>query len=197
MFIAILSFVLILCWVLRAELRKLQLAWNYPGPRAIPLVGNGLDLINKTPIELIQVLNRYLKNHGSIFRIWLGNQLLIATTNPKTVQAIMTDNNLLTKAMEYKFLEPWLGTGLLTSTNQKWLTRRKILTPAFHFKILDEFVEVFDKQGTILIEKLRKFDGKESFNVFPLVALCALDVICGNYHNQGVKNVNILFKGFI
>lgn len=85
---------------------------------------------------------------------------------------------LITKSLEYKFLEGWLQTGLLTSTNKKWLSRRKILTPAFHFKILDEFVDVFDKQGKVLIEKLKKCDN-QVVDIFPPVALCALDVICG------------------
>lgn len=119
-----------------------------------------------------------MQDHGKFVRIWLGNQLVLLFTDPKDVQVILTEMKLITKSLEYNFLEPWLKQGLLTSTNQKWMTRRKILTPAFHFKILDEFVEVFDKQGKILIECLKKHDGKV-VDIFPLVALSALDVICG------------------
>jgi cytochrome P450 family 4 len=77
-------------------------------------------------------------------------------------------------------LKPWLNTGLLTSTGSKWISRRKILTPAFHFKILEDFVETFDTQSSVLVEKLRKFEGRGEFNIFPLTALCALDIICGS-----------------
>lgn len=87
---------------------------------------------------------------------------------------------LITKSNEYNFIVPWLNTGLLTSTGQKWINRRKVLTSAFHFKILDDFVETFDKQSSILVEKLKKFEGREPFNIFPITALCALDIICGN-----------------
>lgn len=87
---------------------------------------------------------------------------------------------MITKSTEYDFIKPWLNTGLLTSTGQKWLSRRKVITHAFHFKILEDFVESFDKQSTILVEKLKKFEGRGEFNIFPLTALCALDVICGN-----------------
>lgn len=87
---------------------------------------------------------------------------------------------LLTKSSEYDYIMPWLGTGLLTSTGQKWVSRRKIITPAFHFNILEDFIEVFDKQSLILVEKLKKFEGRGAFDIFPLTALCALDVICGN-----------------
>lgn len=87
---------------------------------------------------------------------------------------------LITKSHEYDFMIPWLNTGLLTSTGKKWISRRKVLTPAFHFRILDDFVETFERQGSILVEKLRKFEGREAFNIFPLTALCTLDIICGN-----------------
>lgn len=180
MLVAAVSFILIVCWLFRDELRKLQLAYRFDGPKGLPIVGNGLDLINKTNLEFVQIIHNYIKNHGKFFRIWLGNELLVFFTDPKDVQQILTNIKLITKSREYRYLEPWLNTGLLTSTNQKWTVRRKALTPAFHFKILDEFVKVFDQQSSILIEKLKAFDGKGPFNVFPVVAMSALDVICGN-----------------
>lgn len=101
---------------------------------------------------------------------------------------------LITKSNEYDYMTPWLGTGLLTSTGQKWLSRRKIITPAFHFKILEDFVEVFDKQSSILVEKLEKFEDCGEFDIFPLTALCALDVICGIYQRCVFKfHLIILF----
>lgn len=180
MLIAIVSFVAIIAWIFKNEFRKIQLMWNVPGPIALPFIGNGLDLINKTSLEFVQIIHNYIKNHGKFFRIWLGNQLVVIFLDPKDVQAILTDIKLITKSQEYGYLEPWLRTGLLTSTNQKWMVRRKALTPAFHFKILDEFVEVFDKQTSILVEKLKAFERRGSFNVFPIVARSALDVICGS-----------------
>lgn len=178
MIFAILIIVSIIFWLFKNDIRKVQLAWNFPGPKALLLIGNGLELVNKSSIEFIKIVRGYLKNHGKFVRIWLGNQLVVLCSDPKDIQVIMSEMKLITKSEEYKFLEPWLQKGLLTSTNKKWIARRKALTPAFHFKILDEFVEVFDKQGKILIEKLKKEDGKV-IDVFPLVALCALDVICG------------------
>ncbi|KAG8253055.1 hypothetical protein J6590_044050 [Homalodisca vitripennis] len=58
----------------------------------------------------------------------------------------------------------------------KWRKHRKILTPAFHFRILDKFVPVFEKNARILIEKLGGMVGKE-FDIMPTISLCSLDII--------------------
>jgi cytochrome P450 len=68
----------------------------------------------------------------------------------------------------------------LNVVGQKWRSRRKILTPAFHFKILEDFIDVFLDQSSVLVNKLKREIGSESgFNIFPYVTLCTLDIICG------------------
>lgn len=62
---------------------------------------------------------------------------------------------------------------------RKYQNRRKIITPAFHFKILEQFVPNFDKNSSILVEILRKNRPSDPVDVFPLVMLAALDIICG------------------
>lgn len=88
--------------------------------------------------------------------------------------------------MEYRFFENWLGDGLLISTGRKWLSRRRIITPAFHFKILDDFVPVFDKNSTILVDLIGNTKMGEPLDVYPFVTLAALDVICGKYFFHGL-----------
>mgnify|MGYP005983947531 FL=1 len=60
-----------------------------------------------------------------------------------------------------------------------WKKHRKILTPAFHFEILKEFVPVFESVGDVLIENLAKCEGTPSCDLDPFVTLCTLDIICG------------------
>uniref|UniRef100_A0A8C5IZ87 unspecific monooxygenase n=1 Tax=Junco hyemalis TaxID=40217 RepID=A0A8C5IZ87_JUNHY len=64
------------------------------------------------------------------------------------------------------------------STGDKWRSRRKMITPTFHFSILSDFLEVMNEQGNILVKKLEKHVDKEPFNVFMDITLCALDIIC-------------------
>ena len=67
----------------------------------------------------------------------------------------------------------------LFSTGDKWKIRRKLLTPTFHFKILHDFVHVFNDQTRILLEKLNQHADGKPYNIFNDITLCALDIICG------------------
>lgn len=59
-----------------------------------------------------------------------------------------------------------------------------MLTPTFHFSILEDFLEVMNEQAEILVEKLEQHAGKGPFNCFSLITLCALDIICGKQNVQ-------------
>ena len=100
--------------------------------------------------------------------------------NEYFLQVILSSHKYSEKATEYNMMRPWLGDGLLTSSGSKWFARRKVITPAFHFKILEQFYEVFDKQSNILVQILDQYSNKgETFDIFPHITLYALDVICG------------------
>ena len=106
--------------------------------------------------------------------------MAVFSSNPEDVEVILSSPQHITKNNLYELLENWLGTGLLMSTGKKWHSRRKIITPTFHFKILEQFVEIFDQQSAVMIKKLyEKADGKTAVNVFPIVCLTALDIIAG------------------
>lgn len=117
------------------------------------------------------------RDYGDTFRIWAAQRLVIITKNPRNFEIILSSQRNLTKNNMYAFLTEWLGTGLLISTGQKWHNRRKIITPTFHFKILQQFVDVFNQQNRFFVEKLKgKCDGK-SFDIYNVVTLMSLDII--------------------
>lgn len=64
---------------------------------------------------------------------------------------------------------------------KKWHDRRKIITPAFHFNILEKFVEIFDRLGNIVVNKLNTVSPDEIVEFYPIAVLYALDVMCGKY----------------
>jgi hypothetical protein len=54
-----------------------------------------------------------------------------------------------------------------------------MLTPSFHFKILEDFLEVFSANSEILVKKLQQEVGRGYFDMYPYINKCALDIICG------------------
>lgn len=58
-----------------------------------------------------------------------------------------------------------------------------MITPTFHFKILEAFHDVFVEKCEILAHKLAKVaDGKTEFDMYPFITHCTLDIICGECH---------------
>lgn len=56
-----------------------------------------------------------------------------------------------------------------------------MITPTFHFSILEQFVDVFNSCGHKLCEKLEKEVGKDSFDFYTYSTKCTLDIICGTF----------------
>lgn len=121
---------------------------------------------------------------------WLPpyNLIFFYITNLKKV---LSSTKLIEKSEDYDQVKAFLGEGLITSTGQHWHHRRKLITPAFHFAILETFIEPINAQAKILVKILSKEfqvdksknedekDG-EFLDICPFLAKCSLDVICGN-----------------
>ena len=73
------------------------------------------------------------------------------------------------------------GTLYFSSKGSKWFHRRKLLTPTFHFSILNNFRVVFNEKADILARKLSTMADGRAFNIFPIITQCSLDIICGKY----------------
>lgn len=136
-----------------------------------------------------------IAKYGRIKRVWAFQRLALICSDAELNEQLLTSSVHITKNRNYGLLHQWLGVGLLLSGGKKWHTRRKIITPAFHFKILEEFIEVFDQQSSVLIDCLaEKSDGKTAFDIYPYMCLVTLDVIAETamgtkVHAQTDKNM--------
>ncbi|CAL1279535.1 unnamed protein product [Larinioides sclopetarius] len=117
--------------------------------------------------------------HGKekFWRLWIGGKPWIFIHKPEAVEVILNSNTILKKTFMYDFLNYWFKEGLITSSGSKWHMRRKLLTPAFHFRILSDFQPVLDEQSRVLVKVLEENEGEEMDIVHP-VTLCTLDIIC-------------------
>ncbi|XP_041362839.1 cytochrome P450 4V2-like [Gigantopelta aegis] len=185
--VAVTSFILLLIWFFKTYETR-QRVNQIPGRPALPLIGNAHQLQTSGFGFYKQLFDYSMENRDyGMFRIWLGVQPLVGIFKPEFVEKLLNSTTILDKAPVYNFLHPWLGTGLLTSTGTKWHTHRKLLTPTFHFKILNDFITVFNEKSQILTRRLSgKADGKP-FNIFQHITLCALDIICETAMGKNVK----------
>ncbi|XP_043828921.1 cytochrome P450 4V2 [Dromiciops gliroides] len=154
--------------------------------KAIPTVATSYPLVGHTLLmksdsqEFFEQMNYYAEEYRQepLLKLWVGPMPMVALYHADNVEALLSSSKHIDKSYLYKFLQPWLGLGLLTSTGNKWRSRRKMLTPTFHFTILEEFLDVMNEQANVLVNKLEKHVDQEAFNCFLDVTLCALDIIC-------------------
>lgn len=112
------------------------------------------------------------------------------TKNHDLTEFLLTSNSMaiLKKSEVYDKFIPWLGTGLLTAEGTKWKQRRRIITPSFHFSILEQFVDVFEENGNILLSKFKEVVDRDSVNIFQYVTDCTLDILSESAMGVSIKS---------
>uniref|UniRef100_A0A182PZ83 Uncharacterized protein n=1 Tax=Anopheles epiroticus TaxID=199890 RepID=A0A182PZ83_9DIPT len=164
---------------LRERKRLRHIASHFQGPKPHWLLGylplfpaNDIPGIFETLVKLHERYGQDLFNWG------LFNDHLIVVSSAANVEKVVMAKKT-EKSQIYEFIEPWLGQGLLISSGEKWFHRRKIITPTFHFKILESFVTVFSQEADLLVDKLGQFaDTGYEFDIYEPISLYALDSIC-------------------
>nr|CAD7393406.1 unnamed protein product [Timema cristinae] len=155
-----------------------QLINKIPGPPLTFAFGNTWEFF----LEPEEFFLKMLELHGrfpEIFRIWILGKPTVVIFNPKDIEVILNSTKHIDKSHHYTFLHDWLGLGLLTSTGIKWHNRRKMLTPAFHFKILEEHVPALNQMTNILTQKLMACTSDDTpVDIHKFITLCSLDIIC-------------------
>ncbi|XP_065220166.1 cytochrome P450 4C1-like [Planococcus citri] len=154
-----------------------KLCRKLPAPKMLSIFGIGLDLIALKHTELLSYIGNLYKQHGPLVYIEYVGVSNVWVNEPRYIELILNNSQHISKGMEYLALLPWLCEGLLTSTGRKWHMRRKMLTPTFHFKILDNFIPIFNRNAQLMTEKLASTKGSP-VDVDSYVSLCTLDVIC-------------------
>ncbi|KAJ8937565.1 hypothetical protein NQ318_000106 [Aromia moschata] len=172
-----------------------------------------------TPARLLHSFLKLQNEYGSLYKLWLGPRLHLMMSKPEYLEHLLNSNIHLAKSDGYDLFRPWLGDGLLVSRAQKrhktiranishqllvgqtisqwlyvigakWKSRRKMITPTFHFKILEEFMITFNKQFDVLLdilsEKVKENPG-ESIEICELVNLASLDIICETAFGTSIR----------
>ncbi|KAF6041459.1 hypothetical protein EB796_000241 [Bugula neritina] len=126
-----------------------------------------------------------------LYRFMVLEESLVVIYGAEHIKKLCSSNVNLSKSDLYNPLLPWLGRGLLTSYGSKWRSRRKMLTPSFHFNILKTFNEMINSHAKELRDKLMRdaCETGQPYDILDDVTHSTLDIICDTA--MGVK-VNAL-----
>ncbi|XP_060830923.1 cytochrome P450 4C1-like [Bombus pascuorum] len=173
-----------------------------PYPPALPIIGNAYQLCC-SPEEAFQKMVKWGKELGEMYLVWVGTRPFIFLYKLEAIQPLLSSSVHIDKSLEYGYLKPWLGSGLVTSSGEKWHSRRKLLTPTFHSGLLEVYLKTAIREAQILISCIRQEVGKPEFDIVPYAKRAALDIICDssmgcninaqkNFENEYVLAVNTL-----
>ncbi|XP_046985683.1 cytochrome P450 4C1-like [Schistocerca americana] len=163
--------------LLKAQKQLASRLAHIPGPKGWPLLGNTFEFGKGNALDILHNSIRLWKTYGSTYLVWLGTRPFIFLIDADEVETILSSPTHIKKSISYKFVEPWLGQGLLTSDGNHWRKHRKIITPTFHFKILEEFINVFNSNGDVMIDLWKKKLNGPAFDIYSYVNLLTLDII--------------------
>lgn len=93
-------------------------------------------------------------------------------------------------------MKSWIGNGLLTSDKDIWKTRRKVLTPAFHFRVLDDYVPVMNRRASELVKKLDSLSG-DHFDLLPVMRIAAFGILFETAMGIQLDENEVLKTGFL
>ncbi|XP_019883444.2 cytochrome P450 4g15-like [Camponotus floridanus] len=156
--------------------RVVCLAKRLPNPSSLPIIGHALMTMGLSPETVLVVGLQLHKRYGSVLSVYFGTRVIIALTDPKDIEIILSSSVHLDKSVEYRLFQPWLGDGLLITTGDKWRRHRKAIAPTFHMSILKTFVPLFYENSIDLVRRLRDEVGKE-FDCHDYLSAVTVDIL--------------------
>lgn len=123
---------------------------------------------------------RWYRKYGDSFIVWFFTRRVIFTRDVYVCEKVLTSSEYLSKGLDgYWVLEEWLGNGLILSEGAVWRKRRKMITPAFHFAVLNRFVRAMEKQSMVLVDILREqYHNGKKVDVFTVTKPYSMSIIC-------------------
>ncbi|XP_011064361.1 PREDICTED: cytochrome P450 4C1-like isoform X2 [Acromyrmex echinatior] len=148
-----------------------------PGPLCYPIIGSVYIIFGSREVlwkRLITLSNKYYP----IFKNWLFFIPIVSIRHPDDLKTILSNPKHINKSFIYDNYKPWFGTSIFISEGTKWQSQRKILTPTFHFNIMQRFVKIFDKESKNMVKSLNNAKGAVVKDLTSFISEYTLNAIC-------------------
>ncbi|XP_066251087.1 cytochrome P450 4c3-like isoform X2 [Euwallacea similis] len=173
-------------------IRQNTLMWTLPiADNYYFLIGHVPNFFGYSPEGIFTKLRHWIKATAPVSVVFTPILNFINISDPETAESLIGQVKNLNKNFAYAFLYRWLGDGLLTSKREIWQKRRKILTPAFHFSILLQFVDVFNRETKNFIDLIEGKHLNQPVDITPIISDFTLATMSET--SMGTK-INLLTK---
>lgn len=127
-----------------------------PGPTGVPLLGSFLEVHR----DILAMLERGLREHGDTIRFRMGPFDFVVVHRPEDIRTVLLERvDDFPKSPSYSGLELVVGKGLLTSDGEFWKRQRRLATPAFHHKHLQQLGETMVRCASDLVDEWERLPG--------------------------------------
>ncbi|GAB1862848.1 Cytochrome P450 4C1 [Camponotus japonicus] len=148
-----------------------------PGPSGFPIIGNWLQFYVSAE-ELWKLFCKLSDEYYPIIKFGSLFIHVVGIRHPDDLKTVLNSTKHIEKSRLYNVFHPWLNTGLGTSTAIKWKSRRKMLSPAFHLNMLNEYVDILIKEGDCMTKSLKDVGGTVVKDLLPFMSEHTLNAIC-------------------
>lgn len=137
----------------------------FPGPKLVNIFGHDIRDLGEDDIRKFE---NYVQEYPRMYRMIYGHLARVVVACPELVAEIYKhapDKDPLFLDL----VKDWLGNGLVMSSGEIWKRNRRLLTPLFHARHLENFCEVFNKSGENFVQVCAQYiDGDKVFEFTPL-----------------------------
>lgn len=94
----------------------------------------------------------------------------------------MVENRVTEQVRLYNSLNHSGNSSIVYSKNEKWRSRRRLITPSFHDnQLLNNFMLIFNEQASVLVDRLDRLTKQnKTHDLYPYISSCTLDIITGS-----------------
>ncbi|RDD36929.1 Cytochrome P450 4B1 [Trichoplax sp. H2] len=179
-FTIVIAFIVIIVIRNRGDIIQYFRIWKslrkFPSPPSHWLMGHLLQL-GKPDEACIQMLEKRCPSYDTCFVHWFSIFPVLCCNNSDAAKDIIKASSPK-GSWFYKLATPWLGHGLIAENGPRWARNRRLLTSAFHYDILKNYVRIYNDCIDTIITKWKARDDKgESFDTYEDLKLLTLDVI--------------------
>lgn len=141
--------------LLKSFYKKCRMLKAIPGWPTHWLWGN-LQQLKMDQENLMKQLSYVQEYRHKMVVMWLGPfKPVLMITHCSVVQNVI---KLPKDEFSYGPFKPWLGSGLISVTeNERWSRNRHLLTPAFHYNILKGYAPVTNSCLEVLLKQVDSF----------------------------------------